>query len=238
MSMTAEQLAQLREVAERATPGDWRRASTRFNGITATPFTLGGEEVMLASASEKRDAEFIAAFHPAIALALLDELERKDKSIAELERMTPEERSKHDAGIKELAALLAAPAVQAEQLSGNTEQVSQPTLPEGYLQGYKDGCEWSALMAEANHPQTGDWLFDDPIELAKAIRKGPDMLPAEPGNSPVIPEGWTGSDKANAALVMLDRIDTVDPVDDDRIEGIKRIIRELAAAPKQEANNG
>ena len=72
----------------------------------------------------------------------------------------------------------AAPAVQAEQLSGNTEQVSQPTLPADYLQGHKDGCEWSALMAEANHPQTGDWLFDDPIELAKAIRKGPDMLPA------------------------------------------------------------
>ena len=74
----------------------------------------------------------------------------------------------------------AAPAVQAEQLSGNTEHVSQPTLPLDYLQGYKDGCEWSALMAEANHPQTGDWLFDDPIELAKAIRKGPDMLPAAP----------------------------------------------------------
>ena len=35
-------------------------------------------------------------------------------------------------------------------------------------------------MAEANHPQTGDWLFDDPIELAKAIRKGPDILPAAP----------------------------------------------------------
>jgi len=78
------------------------------------------------------------------------------------------------------AMLTAAPAVQAEQLSGNTEHVSQPTLPLDYLQGYKDGCEWSALMAEANHPQTGDWLFDDPIELAKAIRKGPDMLPAAP----------------------------------------------------------
>lgn len=88
MTMTAEQLAQLREVAERATPGDWRRASTRFNGITATPFTLGGEEVMLASASEKRDAEFIAAFNPAVALALLDELERKDKRIAELEAIS------------------------------------------------------------------------------------------------------------------------------------------------------
>ncbi|WP_256682423.1 DUF551 domain-containing protein [Klebsiella michiganensis] len=50
------------------------------------------------------------------------------------------------------------------------------------------------------------------------------------GNSPVIPEGWTGNDKANAALMMLDRIETIDSVDDDRIDGIKRIVRELAAA--------
>ncbi|MDW4578469.1 hypothetical protein [Atlantibacter hermannii] len=65
---------------------------------------------------------------------------------------------------------------------------------------------------------------------APAVQADRDAL-----NSPVIPDGWTGSDKANAALVMLDRIDTLDPVDDDRIEGIKRIIREMAAAPKQEA---
>lgn len=52
----------------------------------------------------------------------------------------------------------------------------------------------------------------------------------EAGNSPVIPDGWTCNDKANAALMMLDRIETVDPVDDDRIDGIKRIVRELAAA--------
>ncbi|HDG8163912.1 TPA: DUF551 domain-containing protein [Klebsiella pneumoniae] len=51
------------------------------------------------------------------------------------------------------------------------------------------------------------------------------------GNSPVIPDGWTCNDKANAALMMLDRIETADPVDDDRIDGIKRIVRELAAAP-------
>ncbi|EPO5433772.1 DUF551 domain-containing protein [Klebsiella pneumoniae] len=55
--------------------------------------------------------------------------------------------------------------------------------------------------------------------------------PVHPGNSPVIPDGWTCNDKANAALMMLDRIETVDPVDDDRIDGIKRIVRELAAAP-------
>lgn len=57
----------------------------------------------------------------------------------------------------------------------------------------------------------------------------------EAGNSPVIPDGWTCNDKANAALMMLDRIETADPVDDDRIDGIKRIVRELVAA-KQPQN--
>lgn len=59
-------------------------------------------------------------------------------------------------------------------------------LPLDYLQGHKDGLEWGAQLAEANHPETGDWLYDDPIELAKAIRKGPDMPPAQP--APVVPE--------------------------------------------------
>ncbi|MGY7937846.1 hypothetical protein L1R05_26625 [Klebsiella pneumoniae] len=56
-------------------------------------------------------------------------------------------------------------------------------MPLDYLQGHKDGLEWAARLAEANHPDTGDWLYDDPIELARAIRKGPDMPPA-----PVVPE--------------------------------------------------
>lgn len=53
-------------------------------------------------------------------------------------------------------------------------------LPLDYLQGHKDGLEWAAQLAEANRPETGDWLYDDPIELAKAIRKGPDMPPVQP----------------------------------------------------------
>lgn len=53
-------------------------------------------------------------------------------------------------------------------------------LPLDYLQGHKDGLEFASQLAEANHPETGDWLYDDPIELAKAIRKGPDMPPAQP----------------------------------------------------------
>lgn len=74
-------------------------------------------------------------------------------------------------------------ALYAEPVSNRDE------LPLDYLKGHKDGLEWAAQLAEANHPQTGDWLYDDPIELAKAIRKGPDM-PDSAGNSPVIPDGW------------------------------------------------
>lgn len=71
----------------------------------------------------------------------------------------------------------------AEPVSNHEE------LPLDYLQGQKDGLEWAAQLAEANHPQTGDWLYDDPLELAKAIRKGPDM-PEFDGPTPVTPDGW------------------------------------------------
>ncbi|SWP42548.1 Eaa1 [Klebsiella pneumoniae] len=69
-------------------------------------------------------------------------------------------------------------------------------LPLDYLQGHKDGLEWAAQLAEANHPETGDWLYDDPIELAKAIRKGPDIPPAQPvaDSDPVIIVGDDGGD--------------------------------------------
>lgn len=74
---------------------------------------------------------------------------------------------------------------------------SEPVeLPLDYLQGRKDGLEWAAQLAEANHPEKGDWLYDDPIELAKAIRKGPDMPPAQPvaDSEPVIVVGDDGGD--------------------------------------------
>lgn len=79
-------------------------------------------------------------------------------------------------------------ACRAEMLAQTVSQGYK--LPLNYLQGHQDGLEWGAQLAEANHPQTGDWLYDDPIELAKALRKGPEMPVAEPCNSPVIPDGW------------------------------------------------
>ena len=151
-------------------------------------------------------------------------------------------------------------------------------LPLDYLQGHKDGLEWAAKLAEANHPETGDWLYDDPIELAKAIRKGPDMPPAQPAadSEPVAwtwqhlkqwhvtndeerardlawdgvkveplyrraamlqagtltnegtKQAWTGIPDIDNAINMLDRIDTLDSCDDDRIEAVKTVLRGLA----------
>ena len=68
-----------------------------------------------------------------------------------------------------------ASTVRAAMLQGAEPVNNSDELPLDYLQGHKDGLEWAAQLAEANHPQTGDWLYDDPIELAMAIRKGPDM---------------------------------------------------------------
>jgi hypothetical protein len=50
---------------------------------------------------------------------------------------------------------------------------------------------------------------------------------------PAVPEGWSESASVNAITVMLDRIETIDTADDDRIEEVKRLVRHLAspAAP-------
>ena len=60
-------------------------------------------------------------------------------------------------------------------------QPAQPveTLPLDYVQGFRDGLEWAADLAEAEDPRTSDWMYDDPHDLAEAIRRGPEMPPAQ-----------------------------------------------------------
>ncbi|HFL6515953.1 TPA: DUF551 domain-containing protein [Salmonella enterica] len=89
-------------------------------------------------------------------------------------------------------------ACRAAMLQGAEPVSNHDELAPYYLQGQKDGLEWAAQLAEANHPYTGDWLYDDPLDLAKAIRKGPDM-PEFAGSSPVIPNGY------NAALLKVNK---------------------------------
>lgn len=106
--------------------------------------------------------DFMKHFSPDIALALLDELERNQQYI-----------KRRDQENEDIALTVGKLRVELD-----------------YLQGQKDGLEWAAQLAEANHPQTGDWLYDDPIDLARAIRKGPDMPTVQAGNYPVTPDGW------------------------------------------------
>ncbi|HFK4102237.1 TPA: ead/Ea22-like family protein [Escherichia coli] len=128
--------------------------------------------------------DFMKHFSPDIALALLDERERnqqyiksRDQENEDIALTVGKLRVELEAAEKRIAEL------EAEPVSNSDE------LPLDYLQGHKDGLEWAAQLAEANHPQTGDWLYDDPLELAKAIRKGPDM-PEFDGPTPVTLDGW------------------------------------------------
>ncbi|HFD3102877.1 TPA: ead/Ea22-like family protein [Klebsiella quasipneumoniae subsp. similipneumoniae] len=148
------ELAQsLKAAAEKATQGNWRA----FKYHDGRCGIVGGhhDEIMVCEHISKRrphDAEFIALANPANILALVEALEKAQQMIDELEDR------------------IALAAMDSES----------ECLPLDYLQGHKDGLEWASQLAEANHPETGDWLYDDPTALAKAIRKGPDMPPAQP----------------------------------------------------------
>ncbi|HDV3800114.1 TPA: ead/Ea22-like family protein [Escherichia coli] len=192
----------LRAKAEKATCGEWslEYGKGRFDGddalihrevagyipicrIEGAHPESGFDEDF--QTEQQANAEFIAAANPATVLALLDERERNQQYIKRREQENEEIaltvgklRVELEAAEKRIAEL------EAEPVSNSDE------LPLDYLQGHKDGLEWAAQLAEANHPQTGDWLYDDPIDLARAIRKGPDMPTVQAGNYPVTPDGW------------------------------------------------
>ncbi|HFV0997426.1 TPA: ead/Ea22-like family protein [Escherichia coli] len=170
----------LREAAERATP-----AMERLLMLPVDDDLISEQELKDSGV----DIDALNAFKflagPETVLALLDERERnqqyikrRDQENEDIALTVGKLRVELEAAEKRIAEL------EAEPVSNSDE------LPLDYLQGHKDGLEWAAQLAEANHPQTGDWLYDDPIDLARAIRKGPDMPTVQAGNYPVTPDGW------------------------------------------------
>lgn len=102
----------------------------------------------------------------------------------------------------------------------------------GYLSGWND-CR-ATMLKEENATKWWHGLYKE--IKGRGQRHEGDFTPdLSMSTEEVIDEinGWTENHKANAALIMLDRIDTVDPADDDRIEDIKRIVRELANNQKE-----
>ncbi|CAH3669613.1 ead/Ea22-like family protein [Citrobacter freundii] len=89
--MTALNKQALREAAEKATPGEWKRMMRNSDELMTTFHGVAIGNVFVELTTGKRDifdAEFIAAANPATVLALLDELEAAEKRIAELEART------------------------------------------------------------------------------------------------------------------------------------------------------
>lgn len=85
----------LREAAEKATPGLWveicgevTTADYEVDGVTFLDHICNCEII----GTESQNAEFIATANPTTVLELLDELEAKDKRIAELEAESEERR--------------------------------------------------------------------------------------------------------------------------------------------------
>ncbi|BBE76233.1 hypothetical protein [Phytobacter sp. MRY16-398] len=103
--------------------------------------------------------------------------------------------------------------------SGNSAQ--HVTVPSGYV--------LVPVETTTNQWAAGMQAFDSGMDKVTRVYKA--MLaaaPKAPGSQLTLAPGWTGNSDANAALVMLDRIDTLDPADDDRIEEVKQIVRFLA----------
>ena len=178
--MTKINYQALREAAERAIP-----AMERLLMLPVDDDLISEQELK----DYGVDIDALNAFKfltgPETVLALLDERERnqqyikrRDQENEDIALTVGKLRVELEAAEKRIAEL------EAEPVSNSDE------LPLDYLQGHKDGLEWAAQLAEANHPQTGDWLYDDPIDLARAIRKGPDMPTVQAGNYPVTPDGW------------------------------------------------
>ncbi|EGD2940262.1 ead/Ea22-like family protein [Salmonella enterica] len=140
----------LREVAEKATPGNWRRTSSLFNGITVTPFSLCGEEVMLAHTVEKRDAEFIAAANPATMLALLDENIQLQRGKDAIEAVALVLRDDMRQAREQLAAAEKRNAEQREYYEGVIADGSKriAELEKGHQEAAKQINSWRRLAKQ------------------------------------------------------------------------------------------
>ncbi|MFI3382679.1 ead/Ea22-like family protein [Escherichia albertii] len=151
----------LREAAEEATWGDWDSYKPH-RGARGYEVRLSSQAI--AQHVLKNNAEFIAAFNPKVALALLDERERnqqyikrRDQENEDIALTVGKLRVELEAAKKRIAELKAEPVSQTyklNQISGNS-----PVTPDGWISCsermpdklipvmvmYEDGEMWSAM---------------------------------------------------------------------------------------------
>ena len=149
---TAEQLAQLRSVAERAACGRWE-LSFPCDSDSATidrevegfiPICVvegahpdGGYDEDFQS-EQQANAEFIAAFHPAVALALLDELES-----------TKRDSARWFKAFEKAVSVGARYEERIAELEGRTVTVKPPAYVDGNTLGYGEVNHMIDLCVDA-----------------------------------------------------------------------------------------
>nr|WP_279454563.1 ead/Ea22-like family protein [Escherichia coli] len=151
----------LREAAVKATWGDWDSYKPH-RGARGYEVRLSSQAI--AQHVLKNNAEFIAAFNPKVALALLDERERNRQYIKRRDQENEDialtvgklrvEREAAKKRIAELEAELVSQTYKLNELSGNS-----PVTPDGWVSCsermpdklipvmvmYEDGEMWSAI---------------------------------------------------------------------------------------------
>lgn len=125
----------LREAAEKATWGDWDSYKPH-RGARGYEVRLSSQAI--AQHVLKNNAEFIAAFNPKVALALLDERERNQQYIKSRDQENEDialtvgklrvEREAAKKRIAELEAELVSQTYKLNELSGNS-----PVTPDGWI---------------------------------------------------------------------------------------------------------
>lgn len=173
--------------------------------------------------------------------AVLGALQRRAEHHAELEAMTPEQRAKHDAGMKEFAAML-----QGAEQPQNEQQNIPENIPATQFKSVADlygltsptGGETSFTFdaVEARDFIDGGWSCQEYVQLER-------FQEAVSGNSPVIP------DEALSAIRKVARIradfddfdgdrrgigDCLDEAEQELIVTINKHASVIAAAPQQE----
>ncbi|MGV6653400.1 ead/Ea22-like family protein [Klebsiella pneumoniae] len=175
----------LREAAEKATWGDWDSYKPH-RGARGYEVRLSSQAI--AQHVLKNNAEFIAAFNPKVALALLDERERnqqyikrRDQENEEIALTVGKLRVELEAANKRIAELEAEPVSQAYNLAE-------------LIEGMEVSIDVSTCDADLGNRYFG--TVTEALELDTA-KNGYILLvqDAEPnfdvnGNYPVTPDGW------------------------------------------------
>ncbi|WP_313022033.1 DUF550 domain-containing protein [Atlantibacter hermannii] len=138
---------------------------------------------------------------------------------------------------------IAAPVVQAEQLSGNTEQVSQPVLPATQFKPVADlygiavpggrSTSYSTDAAEASDCRVMGWDVQEFVKLER-------LQEAITGNYPAIPDGYALVPVEPTKEMMLHKSGCQRHAWDDAdcpMRQTRRLVwsRMIEAVPKQEA---